>query len=155
MRYLIGRPRTPTEIDEFWRPRCEDTADDAMGLGRWVGFRDGDFLGWWDLESIGSSPNADIGWRLERRHWRQGLATEGTRELLRHGFETVRLELVRAETMAVNAGSRGVMRRLGMRHIRTEVRHWEHPLPGAEEGEVTYEITAADWVRLRDGHGWP
>src|SRR3546814_7295932 len=38
-----------------------------------------------------------------------------------------------------------VMARLGMRHVRSEVRAWEHPVPGAEEGEVVYEITAAEW----------
>ena len=34
--------------------------------------------------------------------------------------------------MAVNAGSRGVMARLGMTHVRTDVEEWEDPLPGAE-----------------------
>ena len=37
MRHLLGRARTPAEIDEFWAPRCSDTAFDAVGLG------------WWDL----------------------------------------------------------------------------------------------------------
>ena len=84
-------------------------------------------------------------WRLERRHWRQGLETEGALALVRHGFETVGLRRIWAETMAVNTGSRGVMRRLGMRHVSTEVRTWDEPLPGAEEGDVTYEITADEW----------
>lgn len=152
MRYLIGRARTPAEIDEFWGPRCADTLADAVGLGWWVGFRGVDFLGWWDLGRSDSAPDAPVstteaefGWRLERRHWRQGLGTEGAQALLRHGFETVGLGLVWAETMAVNAASRGVMRKLGMRHTRTEVQEWEVPLPGAELGEVRYEITAAEW----------
>lgn len=155
MRHLLGRARTSAEIDEFWGPRCLDNVADATGLGWWVGFHDGDFLGWWDLGRSYSSPdsaacldNAEIGWRLERRHWRQGLATEGARELLRHGFANVGLQRVWAETMAVNAGSRGVMRRLGMRHVSTEVREREHPIAGADEGEVTYEITAEEWRGL-------
>lgn len=52
-----------------------------------------------------------------------------------------------AETMAVNAPSRGVMARLGMHHVRTEHREWDDPLPGTEEGEVIYEMTHEDWVR--------
>lgn len=36
-----------------------------------------------------------------------------------------------------------------MKHVRTELRQWEHPLPGNEEGEVTYEITAEQWAGLR------
>ena len=153
MRYLLGRARTPEEIDAVWGPRCADTAADAAGLGWWVGFSDGDFLGWWDLGRSDSSPSspprpdeAEIGWRLVRHHWRKGLATEGARALLRHAFETVGLQRVWAETMAVNAGSRGVMRKLGMRHVRTEVHQWDDPLPGSEHGEVTYEITATEWA---------
>lgn len=150
MRYLLGRARTPAEIDVFWGPRCADTVADDVGLGWWVGFRDDDFLGWWDLDRGETPPSshpyeAEIGWRLMRRHWRQGLATEGARALLKHGFETAGLQRVWAETMAVNAASRGVMRKLGMRHVGTEVRHWEDPLPGSDQGEVVYEITAAEW----------
>ena len=53
---------------------------------------------------------------------------------------------MRAETMVVNTGSRGVMRRLGMREVRIEVREWEEPLPGAELGEVVAELTRQDWA---------
>lgn len=159
MRYLLGRARTSQEIDAFWGPRCADTAADALGLGWWVGFHGGEFLGWWDLgrsDSPHSSPprphEAEIGWRLMRHHWRQGLATEAAGALLRHAFQTVGRERVWAETMAVNTASRGVMCKLGMRHVRTEVRQWEDPLPGSEHGEVIYEITAMEWTH---GNGRP
>jgi hypothetical protein len=33
-----------------------------------------------------------------------------------------------------------------MRHVATEVREWDDPLPGAELGEVTYEITRQQWI---------
>lgn len=156
MRYLLGRARTPEEIDAFWAPRCADTAADVLGLGWWVGFQNGTFVGWWDLGRSDSAPSsaprpdeAEIGWRVRRSSWRQGLATEGATALLRHGFETVGLSRIWAETMAVNTPSRGVMRKLGMRHVRTEVRQWQDPLPGSELGEAVYEITAAEWSRLR------
>ena len=48
--------------------------------------------------------------------------------------------------MAVNTRSRAVMERLGMRHTGTEVRHWEDPIPGWEQGEVVYELTRPDWL---------
>lgn len=155
MRHLLGRPRTATEIDAFWGPRCADTVADAVGLGWWVGFQDAEFLGWWDLgieDPASSRPprEAEIGWRVVRSRWRQGLATEGAVALLEHGFDTVGLQRIWAETMAVNAASRGVMRKLGMRHVRTDVREWEHPLPGSEQGEVVYEIMAPEWSRRRD-----
>lgn len=111
MRCLLGRAREPAEIDEFWRPRYLNTQADAVGLGFWVGFHDGDFLGWWDLSpsdfflESGQGPDqAEIGWCLERIHWRQGLATKCARALMHHAFETVALQRVWAETMAVNQG---------------------------------------------------
>lgn len=152
MRYLLGRARTPVEIDEFWGPRCADTRADALGLGWWVGFDGDDFLGWWDLGRSDRDPDseppresAEIGWRVTRRHWRQGFASEGARALLAHGFDAIGLERIWAETMAVNAGSRGVMSAIGMHHVRTEHRAWGDPLPGTEQGEVGYEITADQW----------
>lgn len=164
LRHLLGRARTRQEVHEFWGPICADDQADAVGLGWWVGFRRADaavaetavdeFLGWWDLSPALPQPSpdlppdrAELGYRLARRHWRKGLATEGARALLTHGFDTVRLQAVWAETMAVNSGSRGVMRRLGLRHVRTEVRDWAHPLPGADLGEVVYEIDRDEWRR--------
>ena len=78
----------------------------------------------------------------------RGLATEGSRALLDHAFLTLVLPFVWAGTMAVNAGSRGVMEKLGMRHVSTAVEHWDHPLPGAGLGEVRYEITREEWLAL-------
>ncbi|WP_157719820.1 hypothetical protein [Microlunatus sagamiharensis] len=37
------------------------------------------------------------------------------------------------------------MEKLGMRHVRTEHRTWDDPLPGADQGEVVYEIDAEGW----------
>lgn len=70
--------------------------------------------------------------------------------LLDHGFNTIGLQNIWAETMAVNLASRGVMRRIGMRHVRTEAREWTDPLPGADRGEVFYEITATEWKRVAE-----
>ena len=70
----------------------------------------------------------------------------GATWLLEHGFGTVGLDMVRAETMAVNVRSRAVLLRLGLRHVRTDIRGWADALPGADLGEVVYELTAADFA---------
>ena len=49
--------------------------------------------------------------------------------------------------MAVNAASRRVMERLGMKHVRTFFEAYPEPLPGSEDGEVEYAITRAEWRR--------
>jgi RimJ/RimL family protein N-acetyltransferase len=88
---------------------------------------------------------AELGYRLVRRHWRKGLASEASRVLLRHAFDTVGQRRVIAQTMAVNSGSRGVMAAIGMRYVRTYFPHWDDPLPGADQGEVEYEMTREMW----------
>lgn len=145
LRFILGRARTAGEAEAFWGPKCAETGPDAVGLGWWVGFGpDDEFLGWWDLSPDVPVPRrpvrAEAGWRLRREHWGRGLATEGARELLAHGFDTVGLDVVWAETMAVNTASRAVMAKLGMRHVRTHHPRWAAELPGAAEGEVVYEI---------------
>jgi hypothetical protein len=46
--------------------------------------------------------------------------------------------------MAVNAGSRRVLERAGLRYVRTFHLDWADPLPGAEHGEVEYALPYAD-----------
>lgn len=154
MRYLTGRARTREEVEVFHRQRLA-AAESVAGLGFWAGFVDGRFVGWWLLEPPTRADQgpvegqAELGYRLLRRCWRQGLASEGARELLRHAFEDLRLARVFAETMAVNAASRATMSAIGMQHVRTFHMDWEEPLPGSELGEVEYAITREQWlVRL-------
>ena len=49
------------------------------------------------------------------------------------------------QTMAVNAASRGVMASAGLSYVRTYFPDFDEPLAGAEQGEVEYELTLAEW----------
>lgn len=160
MTHLIGRARTETEARAQWEPVCQGLAADGHGLGFWVGLSraaadgsDGAFVGWWcatpPLPIAGPPTSAELGWRLRRERWGDGLATEGAAAVVEHCFTTVGLDQLTAETMTVNVASRGVMRKLGMTHVRTEVREWDDPLPGAEAGEAVYALSRLDWARRR------
>lgn len=37
------------------------------------------------------------------------------------------------------------MRKIGMWHVRTYAREWKDLLPGADQGEVLYEVIARHW----------
>jgi RimJ/RimL family protein N-acetyltransferase len=78
------------------------------GLGFWIAFtRAGEFAGLMTLPPAHGPDQpddptvADLGYRLLRRWWRQGLATDASLALLRHAFETVGVRRVIAQTMAV------------------------------------------------------
>ena len=157
MRYLIGRARTRAEVEQAHRRRLA-AADEVPGLGFWVGFRaggDGDeFVGWWILQPPNGPDQpkvpgeAELGYRLLRRHWRQGFASEGSRELIRYGFTVVGLDRIFAQTMAVNAGSRATMSACGLTFARAfhSAERYEDPVPGADEGEVEYALSRVTWL---------
>ncbi|HEX5598049.1 MAG TPA: GNAT family N-acetyltransferase [Micromonosporaceae bacterium] len=152
MRYLgNGRARTREEVEVLHRRRLA-AANRVPGLGFWAGLVDGEFVGWWILEPPERADQgpvdgaAELGYRLLRRHWRKGLASEGARELIRYGFEDLGLTRIFAETMTVNAASRATMAAVGMQHIRTFQMEWQEPLPGSELGEVEYAISRQQWL---------
>jgi len=150
LRFVFGRALTRAEVVEDWMPRRTRPDADARGLGYWSGFTRTPmprFLGWWSLAVDDADPAAaELGYRLRRDAWGLGYATEGARALLSHAFGTVGLGRVWAETMAVNTGSRRVLEKCGLRHVLTEVREWDDPLPGAELGEVVYAVTRGEWA---------
>ncbi|MCD2175621.1 GNAT family N-acetyltransferase [Rhizobium sp. C4] len=107
----------------------------------------GEFVGWFCLSSA-DGRSAEIGYRLCKRNWGRGFASVGARVLVDWGFADVGYEMIAACTMAVNLGSRRVMEKLGMRHVRTvEVK--SQFLPGADQGEVWYEMSRAEWRSIR------
>ena len=104
---------------------------------------DGGFVGWFCLFPE-NEKLAEIGFRLRRQHWGQGLASEGATALVSWGFNIAGYDKVVACTMTVNQGSRRVMEKIGMEHTRT-VPINPGNIPGSEHGEVWYEVTRARW----------
>lgn len=157
MRYVgNGTARAADEVACYHRRRLA-TAERAAGFGFWAGFTEEQFVGWWILEPPDRpdqgpvTGQAALGYRLLRRYWRQGLASEGARELLRHGFADLGLHRIFAETMAVNEASRATMASIGLRYVRTFTADWEEPIAGSEHGEVEYAITRDEWLARRPG----
>ena len=169
LRYLYGRARSEQEVLGSHAHRMELTGR-AEGLGYWVAFgsdggtrgssppegeNEADFIGLMMLPPTHGPDQpddptvAELGYRLVRRCWRQGLASEASRVLLGHAFDTVGKDRVIAQTMAVNRESRGVTRAVGMRHVRSYFPSWDESLPGADLGEVEYEMTRTMWEARR------
>lgn len=104
----------------------------------------GAFVGWFCLWPE-SEMLAELGYRLRRMDWGQGLASEGAFALVDWGFKSAGYEKIVATTMAVNHASRRVMEKIGMKHARTVPVDWPDPFPGSEDGEVWYELMRAEW----------
>ena len=143
MKYLYGGPVDHARVDltgiDFlmprgtepfvWSAKCKD---------------DGQFAGWFSLAPKNHGV-AELGYRLPKVAWGRGIATEGAVALVKWAFENAVYDTIIAGTMAVNLGSRRVMEKIGMRHVKTEFLEFPDPIPGSEHGEVSYEITRQVW----------
>lgn len=124
---------------------------DELGYGLWAlePIASGEFVGFTGLNPMpDGGPGAgglEVGWRLARSAWGRGYATEAGRAALAVAFDRAGLDEVWSLTATINAPSRAVMERLGLRHLATR----PHPAvdPGSPISEhVYYRITRSEYV---------
>ncbi|MBH5333527.1 GNAT family N-acetyltransferase [Streptomyces pactum] len=63
-------------------------------------------------------PAVEVGWRLGRAHWGQGLATEAAVAAVRFAFEGRGLDRIVSVAQVGNDASERIMSKLGMRPVR-------------------------------------
>lgn len=70
------------------------------------------------------APCIDIGWRLDRKQWGRGYATEGAKRCIQYAFDELDIKKVVSMAPKVNVRSERVMRKAGM----AKVMDFVHPL---------------------------
>lgn len=135
-------------------------AEHGFGLWALEVVSSGDFIGFTGLSVPGFeaafTPAVEIGWRLARRAWGQGYATEAAAATLDAAFGPLGLTEVVSFTSVGNGRSQAVMRRLGMTHDPAE--DFDHPrLPPNHRlvRHVLYRTTAARWHQQTTRTGGP
>jgi ribosomal-protein-alanine N-acetyltransferase len=113
----------------------------------------GRFMGSVGLLRVGFTahftPAVEVGWRLARPFWGQGLAVEAAQAALRFGFEEIDLAEVVAHASVQNVRSRRVMAKLGMSHDGAD----DFDRPGSADPlrrQVLYRLTRDTWSSQRD-----
>lgn len=92
------------------------STDLGPGLGYWAIFRKTapeEMLGWVLLVPLEGTDQIQLGYRLKRAAWGDGIASEAGRAIVAHGLETLGLPSLAAWTHPDNAGSKGVLTKLG------------------------------------------
>ena len=117
------------------------------GFGLWAAElrATGEFIGFMGLAvprfEAPFMPCVEIGWRLDKAHWGQGLATEGARAVVRFAFDGLGLEELVSFTVPDNVRSRRVMEKLGMTHDpRDDFDHPRLPEGHAMRRHVLYRL---------------
>ena len=150
MRYLTGGKPTPREeIRDQIIPFHLAVYGRRDRLGTWAAesTATGEFLGWFHFRPGPDSDitNIDLGYRLRRPAWNMGYATEGSRALIDRGFTELGVERVFAHTMTLNAASRRVLEKCGLRLVGTSPYDGPFEIEGAELGQVEYALTKVEW----------
>ncbi|TQV85290.1 GNAT family N-acetyltransferase [Aliikangiella coralliicola] len=85
------------------------------GFGRWSVYskKTNDYLGFCGLRFSDDSQEVDIGFRLQRRFWGQGFATEAARLSLEIGFNQYHLSSIVGRAMRVNQNSHRLLEKIG------------------------------------------
>jgi RimJ/RimL family protein N-acetyltransferase len=85
------------------------------------------------------TPAIEVAWRLQRRYWGQGYATEAARATIKDGFRRIGLSEIVAMTALDNIPSRRMMERLGMKPS-TEFDHPGLPEASPLRRHVLYKV---------------
>ena len=148
MRFISGRPQTPTETRTMIERVKARWAQSGYSWWTFIERKSGEIVGAGCIQNLrrnGTEPDTDcpleIGWRVRRDKWGQGIATEAARAMADFAFSRLHAQVLYAVCDPENGASSAVMLKLGMRYR------------GLEEWYVrqlaTYEITADAWRNAR------
>jgi len=128
MRFINGGEPTPRRVyEDALLERMKAYADQPYGYA--AAYEAEHFVGWFHLRpSVADEDILELGYRLRQDAWGRGLATEGSRALVRYAFDELGQTLVDACAMEANAASISVMKKCGMRYAGRLV----HPRGGME-----------------------
>jgi RimJ/RimL family protein N-acetyltransferase len=119
MRFISkGQPTSLSRIEKDILPRFLAYYAIAPPQGFWAAHlrSNEEFIGWFHLRPDKIEPaEMELGYRLRVGAWGRGLATEGSRALIERGFREWNYEKISARTLTVNAASRRVMEKAGLK----------------------------------------
>ena len=145
MRYL-GGVNSPQQTRTMLEGRIIEYYGAHPGLGVWATLlRDsGECIGFHLLNHIQGEKHIQVGYRLFRRHWGLGYATEMSLALLRYGYTQLGLPTIVAIADLENHASQRALLKSGL-HRRGE-RSFPHPAYAAFGPLAWFERCAQDWL---------
>lgn len=122
-KYLGNNPVTKREqiadVINFIRQQYIDN-----GIGRWaiIDKKTNYFIGWTGLKFVTDLTNNhqnyfDLGYRLIKKYWGQGIATESAIASLKYAFDQLKADKVYAMADCENDGSNNVLKKVGLNFI--------------------------------------
>ena len=114
----IGTPPKKNEEEVLEAIRYVRSQYEKYGMGR-LAIEEkstGEIMGWTGIKyelHIRDFPYYDLGYRLKRKHWGKGIATETGMASIQYGFEGLNLDVINAAAFEGNTTSHNVLSKLG------------------------------------------
>jgi len=96
------------------------------GIGRWaiIDRKTNEFIGWTGLKFVTQPTNNhknyyDLGYRIKRKFWHKGIATETAIICLEYAFTKLNLNEIYAAASIENLASNKILQKIGMNFIET------------------------------------
>lgn len=112
---------------------------EVNGIGRWAAIEKstGNFIGWSGLKFITTIENNhtnfyDVGYRLARKYWGKGYATESAKAALEHGFTKMNLQEIIGSVHKENVASRRALQKCGLIYVE----------------DYEYETLPVEWMKI-------
>ena len=144
----LGTPPIKTRDEALDIIRYIRNQYESNGIGRWaiIEKTTADFVGWtglkYEQELRSEFAYYDIGYRLRRKYWGQGIASVTAIESLRYGFEQMKLEEICGAAEIEHQVSNHILQKIGLKFTEQFV----------FEGIPAnfYRITRSEWMNLND-----
>ncbi|MBW1295059.1 GNAT family N-acetyltransferase [Aquimarina litoralis] len=117
--------------------------DNGIGRLAIIDKKTNDFMGWsglkYEKELRREFDYYDLGYRLIKKYWGKGIATETAIASLKYGFETLKLEEINAAAEIDHIASNTILKKVGLQFVETfeydQVPHnW-------------YSIKKSEWIK--------
>lgn len=117
MRYIgNGKPMTKEQTETRLNAVLDHWKQHEFGLFTAIDKASGEFVGFCGLKYLDTSSEIEVGYRLAKKFWGRGLATEAARASLHYGFETLGLDRIVAVVQPENGASCRVIEKIGLRY---------------------------------------
>ncbi|MBK7852930.1 MAG: GNAT family N-acetyltransferase [Bacteroidetes bacterium] len=101
----------------------------------------GEYIGWCGLKFLEEINEIDIGYRLKKKYWGKGYATESSIAILDYGFLSLGLKRIVGRAIRDNVKSTHILKKLGMKFEKEFEEH----------GYICeqYVLTGPEWKEIR------
>lgn len=121
MRYINhGKPRTHQESEHWLNIKLEDYEKNGFGLMPAYLKQDRTCIGWGGLKYLENTSKIELGYRLDKAYWGQGLATEIGLAITEYAKLKLNIKQLIAVTHLENIASQRVLEKCGFHYVSEE-----------------------------------